>query len=130
MERHRQALEALLKKPVSVRGHTDLTLGDLKFSGNSQRRKRSRLLFHGTFLLDFDLKMIESCLLAPKKQPAYRRQRSHGAFVTNLGVSAERVMDCLREAWGARGTLKSAPEERMRRLIEERYSRPDWNLKF
>src|SRR5690242_3040646 len=34
MEKHRAAMEKLLKKPVRVQGSTDLTLGDLKFSGN------------------------------------------------------------------------------------------------
>ena len=75
MQRHRVALEKLTGKKVAVQGHTDLTLGTLKFSGNSQRRKRKYLLFHGTFLLDFDLSRIDRCLAIPEKQPAYRQNR-------------------------------------------------------
>ena len=130
MEKNRRALERLLGKKVEVRGHTDLTLGDLKFSGNAQRRKRRRLLFHGTFLLDFDLGYLEKTLQIPSKQPAYRANRGHSAFVTNLGVPAERVKKALAAVWGAEGKMTKAPEERMRTLARERYSNEDWNLKF
>src|SRR5258706_12174366 len=45
MERNRAAIETLFSRlqtrpQITVRGHTDLTMGGLKFSGNSQRRKK------------------------------------------------------------------------------------------
>src|SRR5579863_7455993 len=65
--RHQTALGALLNHPVRIQGHTDLTLGNLKFSGNSQRRKRKHLIFHGTFLLHVDLSLIENVLRQPSQ---------------------------------------------------------------
>ena len=130
MQRHRAALEKLLGEKVAVQGHTDLTLDGLKFSGNSQRRKRKYLLFHGTFLLDFDLPRLDRVLAIPQKQPAYRQNRPHSAFVTNLQVPAADIKKALAETWKARGTVEDVPREDIERLSKERYSRDEWNLKF
>jgi len=61
------ALRPLLGTKLTpvVRGFTDLAMGERKFSGNAQRRRRHALLFHGTFLLDFDLPVIEQVLRFP-----------------------------------------------------------------
>src|SRR5579863_7685834 len=73
MERNRTAIKELLKASVENCGHTDLAAGNLKFSGNAQRRLRKTLIFHGTFLLNFDLALIEHVLRMPSKQPDYRQ---------------------------------------------------------
>src|SRR5579862_4812326 len=72
LQRHQRALQALLRAPVEKQGHTDLAIGGLKFSGNSQRRKKQFLLFHGSFLLHADIELIEKALPQPSHQPAYR----------------------------------------------------------
>jgi lipoate-protein ligase A len=128
MERQRAALAELLGKPAEVRGCTDLALGGLKFSGNAQRRKRHALIFHGSFLLQFDLSLMDQYLLMPSRQPDYRAGRPHGRFLVNLGVAAPAVKDALRGAWSAHRPLDSAPD--CRKLIAEKYGRDDWNLKF
>ena len=130
MQRHRQALEKLLKKEVRVQGHTDLTLGALKFSGNSQRRKRKYLLFHGTFLLDFDLSQLDRTLKLPAKQPAYRQNRGHSSFVTNIGVPVEKLKQALAKCWDAKIRLTDTPKKRIEELTCMRYSKDAWNLKF
>ena len=130
LKRHREAMEGVLKKKVSVQGHTDLTLDTLKFSGNSQRRKRDRLLFHGTFLLDFKLPEMDRCLRLPAKQPAYRQNRTHSEFLTNLHVPAQKVKQSLAEAWGAKIKLADVPYKRIEELTLERYSKDAWNLRF
>ena len=57
MEKNRAAIARLVPAAeVSVRGHTDLCLGDVKFAGNSQRRRKHFLLFHGTLLLNCGLR--------------------------------------------------------------------------
>src|SRR5713226_6021948 len=71
--------------PVTVEGFTDLAVNGLKFSGNAQRRKRRCLLFHGTFLLDLDLALVEKLLRPPSRQPAYRENRSRAEFLTVVG---------------------------------------------
>jgi len=128
MERNRRALAALTGRPVTIEGHTDLATGGLKFSGNAQRRKRDWLLFHGTFLLNFDLGLIEKLILPPPRQPEYRRGRSHAKFITCLEVSSEAVKSALRDEWSATEPLAGTPRERIARLAAERYSCDEWNL--
>ncbi len=111
-----------------VCGHTDLALGPLKFSGNAQRRKRQFLVFHGTFLINFDLTLITKLLRQPSKEPDYRQNRPHQAFITNLGIKPELIKSAVAKAWGATGSLKQVPD--CTSLIEEKYGRPEWNLKF
>lgn len=114
MERNRTAIAAEVRsqKPevrIEVQGHTDLTLvahysspvTALKFSGNAQRRRRRFILFHGTFLLNFNLALISELLPLPSRQPDYRQSRRHADFLTNLNLPAETVKAALRRAWAA-----------------------------
>ncbi|MBM3833069.1 MAG: lipoate--protein ligase family protein [Verrucomicrobia bacterium] len=130
MKRHQVALEPILKAAVTVEGHTDLTLGKLKFSGNAQRRKRRYLLFHGTFLLDFDLSLLTELLPIPARQPAYRENRPHARFVTNLNVPPDSIRRSLSAAWKATETFHSILQPAVDRLVDEKYSRDDWNYRF
>jgi lipoate-protein ligase A len=138
MEKNRTAIAALGKTfnlqlstfNLSVRGHTDLCLGELKFAGNSQRRRKSFLLFHGTLLLNCDLALIGELLLMPSKQPDYRASRPHEQFVTNLELAADKVKAALAKAWGADEELKALPLEQISQLAKEKYSMREWNFKF
>lgn len=130
MERHAAALTALLGKPVQWEGDTDLALGGRKFSGNSQRRRRATVLFHGTLLLDLDLRLVEQLLPFPSRQPGYRRQRSHSDFLVNLALPAGVVKAALRDAWSAHDPLNAVPMNRVARLVTEKYGNASWNRKF
>jgi lipoate-protein ligase A len=130
MNRNRNALNTLLGGRVLIQGHTDLTLQGLKFSGNSQRRKRRFLLFHGSVLLHLDLALVEQVLRLPSKQPSYRLSRTHKDFLTNLPVQADAVKEALKQVWGASETLEEVPEERIEHLVHVKYARDEWNLKF
>lgn len=130
MSRHREALTSLLNAPVAVKGFTDLALEDLKFSGNAQRRKREFLLFHGTFLLAFDIAMVEELLLSPSRQPDYRRNRSHSNFLTQLDVPSAAIKAALRRCWGATEPLKEFPLAAIGLLMQKNYSKEEWNLKW
>ena len=135
MEKNRAAVESAFKSQnsearISVRGHTDLCLGDVKFSGNSQRRRKNFLLFHGTLLLDCDLTLISELLLMPSLQPDYRASRPHSDFVTNLNLSADQVKTALVKFWNADEELKHPPLAEIKKLARERYSTSEWNLKF
>ena len=99
MEKHADALSKLLKKLIEVKGHTDLVFNDLKFSGNAQRRKRNAVLFHGTFLVEFNIALIEKALKIPLKQPGYRQSRPHEKFLMNLSVPQEAIKDVLKKIW-------------------------------
>jgi lipoate-protein ligase A len=130
MQRQRDVLSELLGTPVTSEGFTDLAIGGLKFSGNAQRRRRRTLLFHGTFLLDFDLSLIERVLNMPSKQPQYRNTRSHRDFVTNIGATRESIKRALQKTWQAHRVLEALPQERMRALANGKYADDAWNFKF
>ena len=138
MERNRAAIESLCPKSqtsdprlkITVRGHTDLCLGDLKFSGNSQRRRKHFLLFHGTFLLNFDLALMDAVLRLPSKQPDYRHNRDHDKFLTNLNAPARNVKTALRNVWNAASPLDHPPMASAVALARDKYVTPAWNQKF
>jgi lipoate-protein ligase A len=130
MERNRAAVESLLGTPVLVRGHTDLAAGDLKFSGNAQRRLRRTLIFHGTFLLAFDLNLIGELLPMPSQQPDYRGGRPHAEFLMNLKVEAAALKQALKEAWQAHEHLQDFPIRQVADLAAAKYSTAAWNRKF
>jgi lipoate-protein ligase A len=128
MSRNRDTLSGLLGREVRIQGHTDLAVDGLKFSGNAQRRKRRALIFHGTFLLRFDLAAIEKFLPMPSREPDYRKGRSHTSFLTNIDVPAEAINTALQQAWSADGPLKTVPD--CQHLVAAKYSQDDWNCKF
>lgn len=85
-----QAAVARLVSGVEVQGICDLTLDDRKCSGNSLKVGKHHFLYHGTLLYDFDLSLLQQCLLTPPRQPDYRAQRSHADFVCNLWSATPR----------------------------------------
>jgi lipoate-protein ligase A len=131
MQRNREALHAALGQSVGLEGCTDLAVGGLKFSGNAQRRRRQWLLFHGTFLLEaFDVALVERCLRAPPRQPAYRQHRAHREFMKTLPLAPDVVRAAMRQAWRADQPLERIPHAATARLVADRYSRDEWNLKW
>ena len=79
----KQALNNL-EENIKIKGYTDLCINNKKFSGNSQRRLRHVLLFHGTIMYNFDLDIISKTLKHPSKEPDYRKKRTHLSFLTNF----------------------------------------------
>lgn len=130
LERIAAVVEQVTGAVVNHHGHTDLVIGGRKFSGNAQRRKARAVLFHGTFLLGFDLDLIEELLPMPTHQPEYRERRPHGEFLMNLGVDAAALTAALREAWDATTPYGQLPMEDIRTLAETRYLDHDWTYRF
>lgn len=130
MEQNRRAVELLLNGGVTIAGHTDLVWNGKKFSGNSQRRTRNALLFHGTFLLKFDLLLVEKALQMPLLQPDYRQQRPHGEFIGNIPLSPLALKSALRQAWQVSGKFTENLDLDMEALLAEKYCNPQWHEKF
>ena len=133
MRRNRAAIDSALRTPhsaIAIRGHTDLAIGERKFSGNSQRRRKHFLLFHGTFLLNFDLALIGELLRMPSKEPDYRESRKHSDFLTNVNLFAEPVKAALQKAWDADSLLTNPPLDKIKALAREKYATNEWNFKF
>jgi lipoate-protein ligase A len=125
MTRVLQALDGVMPG-LERAGTSDLAVGGRKFSGNSQQRKRTHLLHHGTLLYDFDLELISRYLHLPERQPEYRANREHGDFVMNLAVGVEELKRRLRAAWTANTELRGWPRERVAELVRDKHTRADW----
>lgn len=125
-----EAVHLLLTGSVTVDGHTDLVWKGKKFSGNSQRRTRNAILFHGTFLLKFDLSLVEKTLQMPLLQPDYRQQRAHEEFITNIPLTLLGIKSALRQAWKVTGRFNENIEDDITALLAEKYENLVWNEKF
>jgi lipoate-protein ligase A len=123
--RIQRALE-LLAGPITLQGTSDLALGERKFSGNAQQRKRTHLLHHGTLLCGFDFAPLQHYLKPPLRQPEYRRGRSHADFLTSLPGDAATIMQALRDVWPADSAALPWPADMVKQLVEEKYSRVEW----
>lgn len=138
MDRNREAIESIAGQSltIKVQGHTDLAAAQnpsmifRKFSGNSQRRHKAYLLFHGTFLLNFNRELIEKYLTFPSRQPDYRGSRGHTEFLMNLNLSAAAVKKAMKAVWKANKVLQAPPMAGIAGLARDKYSAPEWNLKF
>jgi lipoate-protein ligase A len=130
LQRHQEALQGVLRIPVEKQGYTDLAIGGLKFCGNSQRRRKDFLLFHGCFLLNADIGLIEKALPMPSRQPEYRVNRPHVDFLTNLKVPAQSLKATLATTWKALDPWCDIPLEPIARLAEQRYRSDAWNFRF
>jgi lipoate---protein ligase len=124
LDRVRGALEPIVG-PTSLQGSSDLALGERKFSGNAQQRKRTHLLHHGTLLYGFDFAPLSRYLKPPPRQPEYRRGRDHADFLVNLPTTQATLSRMLRDVWQGADS-KTWPEELVKKLVDERYARPEW----
>jgi lipoate---protein ligase len=101
-------------------GTSDVVVGDRKISGNAQARRWKAVLVHGTLLVDFDQDLAHAVLRHPRREPSYRRGRSHRDFLVTLralgvsraGSDMERIaLDAARRVFGAihRGSSGGGP---------------------
>jgi lipoate---protein ligase len=108
-------------------GISDLALDGRKVSGNAQQRKSRFLLHHGSLLHAFDGSSVGRYLHAPERAPAYRADRDHASFVTNLPADANALKQLLAAEFAAeRGELSDAVMARVPALITERYAQQEW----
>ena len=101
----------------------------LKISGNSMRKSRDRVLYHGTLLYNFDLDLVGSALLAPPRTPDYRAGRTHLEFVANLPARRSKLFSAITTAWDASERMESWPRAATDRLEAEKYATDDWNAR-
>jgi lipoate-protein ligase A len=94
------------------------------------RARRTHFLYHGTLLYNFDLSLIETCLHSPPRQPDYRAERSHAAFLTNLPVARPSLVAAIDRAWPTHGELSEMPTAKIDELIATRFGQRSWNLEF
>ena len=94
-------------------GTSDLAIDGRKISGNAQRRKRNALLFHGTILYAMQGTLIARYLKQPARQPEYREDRPHGAFLRTIDAPSQDLKRAIAAGWGADRPLDVWPEARL-----------------
>lgn len=104
---------------TAFRGISDLAIGEMKISGNAQRRTRHALLFHGTILHGMPAHFIARYLKQPARQPDYRQDRPHTAFLQTIGAPPEDIKLAIAEAWCAGSKLDVWPEARMQNRLRD-----------
>jgi lipoate-protein ligase A len=120
-------IEALGVPQAEQAGISDLALLGRKFSGNAQQRKRNHLLHHGTILYAFDAALVGRYLRPPPRQPEYRGQRDHEAFLCNLHLSRDQIVAGLRSGWQANEEITAWPTEEVQRLVAEKHGTEAWS---
>jgi lipoate-protein ligase A len=118
-----------LGPPVGVQGSGDLALGDRKFTGSAQRRLRRFFLVHASILYDFPIEQITRYTRLPRRQPAYRAQRPHEAFLTNLPLPRTELLSAVRSAWlptAAGHRLWDVPDDLVNELVTAKFGDPAW----
>jgi lipoate-protein ligase A len=117
-------------RPVARRGTSDLALvsasGEHKVAGNALRVRRHGVLYHGTLLDRFDLDLICQVLRHPPREPEYRGRRPHGSFLANLELGRDTLDAAVRSAFAAARERCGWPQDRVQRLVRDRYANQDW----
>lgn len=132
LERIADSLRAHLPG-VEVRGSGDLTIAGRKFSGSAQRRLKRHFLVHASILNEFPLDRIPRYLAEPRRRPAYREDRPHADFITNLGLPRGLLLRAIRSAWLPAGRpIEPAPvpSDRVLDLVATKFGDPAWVQRF
>lgn len=112
---------------IELAGISDLTIGGVKFSGNSQRWNKSCCLHHGTILYDFSLDQAARLLTKPEREPEYRAGRTHLEFMSNLPLTQSEIRSAFLDEWSAEKYEYRLPLDEVRQLAREKYQDAEWN---
>lgn len=122
-----RALSSALPK-LDVSGSCDLSLDGRKVSGNSMRIRRNWLLYHGTLLLDMNIKLLDRYLQHPPREPDYRDGRKHEQFVANLGLDRATIAQLLADHFGASPWTPGPAVEMAQQLAIDKYDTDSWTF--
>lgn len=78
------ALSELGIKNLNQKGISDISIGNKKILGSSIYRKPDKIFYHAVLNISEDVSLISKYLKHPKKEPDYRKGRSHDEFVTSI----------------------------------------------
>lgn len=79
-----EAIEAAGVVGLSLRGISDIAIGNKKILGSAMYRTRDKLLYHAVLNVGEPATTFEKYLRHPGKEPDYREGRKHSDFVTSL----------------------------------------------
>jgi lipoate-protein ligase A len=78
------ALSTLGVQDLSMKGISDISIGDKKILGSSIYLRKQTLFYHAVLNISESVDVISKYLKHPTKEPDYRKGRSHKEFVTSL----------------------------------------------
>jgi len=115
----------------------DITVGNRKVSGNAQYMTSTRVLHHGTLLVDTDFSILEQALKVSSDKIASKGIKSVRSRVANISdfllepiPMEELKQHLLQHIFGGQQIqtyiLSATEQERIRRLAQEKYSTWDW----
>jgi lipoate-protein ligase A len=119
----------------------DVEVGGLKVSGNAQLRRKGSVLQHGTIIVDTDIDQMDCVLRVLKIAPGVgvRPSKRVTTLASLLGNAPD--MDLVKGALlftfedtfkvkFAASSLSKIEQALVKKLVRERYSKKEWNLKF
>lgn len=123
--------------PAAYRPPNDVEVRGRKVSGNAQLRRRGSALQHGTVIVATDTAAMDAVL---KPQEPGRRPSERVATLTSLLGFRPTMYDVQARLAGEIGSafdarfaespLTQFEKEEVARLVEERYSRKEWNARI
>ncbi|MCL4216495.1 MAG: lipoate--protein ligase family protein [Candidatus Hydrogenedentes bacterium] len=110
-------------------GISDLAAGDLKFSGNAQKRLKDAFMQHGTLLHGLETSLMGKYLKEPDDRPGYRGSRAHGEFVASLALDEIQLRAILKSAFeidARQAGLSPSDMKDLTQLVCEKYATPEF----
>lgn len=111
----------------------DWAIGGRKCAGSAQRRMKSHVLVHVSVLNRMPISEISRFLAEPARRPAYRSDREHGEFLTNLDLDMDVMIEALSRMSGVTETRFGLPSNVTKladRLADERFRMAEWTYRF
>ena len=131
----------LLGVDATYRPMNDVEVGGRKVSGNAQFRRKGSVLQHGTVIVDTDVKLMDAVL------KMNRTRKSELSRPSDRVTTLANLLGSVPDMKAVKSSIASAFERTfdvefttseitasevsvVRKLVDERYSRKEWNLKF
>jgi lipoate-protein ligase A len=118
---------ARLGVQAHITSRNDLTVNGRKFSGNAMALHKTRLLFHGTLLIDTDLEILEKVLQGPGVHIQSKGVKSFRSDVANLKDFLPAGMDIIQLKQQLIQLL-FFEDPYMENLVKTKYDTWEWNF--
>jgi len=123
---------------AEISGRNDMTIEGKKFSGNSQYRKKGKVMHHGTLLFDSNLHIVSTVLQPDKEKLIHKGLKSVRSRVTNIKpyltepMETEMFLRFLQEFMSKAlsltpYSLSVHDVDQINQLSQNRYQSWDWN---
>lgn len=122
---------------AELNGRNDLTINNLKFSGNALYKSHGRIMMHGTLLFNSSINNLSNALKYRPEKFADKAVKSTRSRVTNISehltspMSVAEFMEHLSKSIAQHFSLYKYSQsdlDDIRSLMESKYKTDDWNF--